>query len=46
MRWRGSVGAWDVWVAGCGADWVIVFRSAHGSSNAMREWMGETKRKR
>ena len=30
----------------CGADWTVVFRSAHDSSNAMREWMGETKKKR
>ena len=27
-----------------GADWPTVFRSAHASSNAMREWMGETKK--
>ena len=27
-------------------DCTVVFRSAHGSSNAMREWMGETKKKR
>ena len=30
----------------CGTDQAVVFRSAHGSSNSMREWMGETKKKR
>ena len=46
MRWRDSVGIWITWNIKCGADLAVVFRSAHGSSNAMREWMGETKKKR
>ena len=29
-----------------GADQAVVFRSAHDSSNSMREWMGEAKKKR
>ena len=40
------MGAWVMLSTDFGADWIVVFRSAHGSSNAMREWMGETKKKR
>lgn len=46
MRWRDSVSTWTTKNMDCGVDGTIVFRSAHGSSNAMREWMGETKKKR
>ena len=46
MKWRDSVGVCDMWNLEIASDWTVVFRSAHGSSNAMREWMGETKKKR
>ena len=47
MRWRDSVRCRDILeIRSSVLTGPTVFRSAHGSSNAMREWMGETKKKR
>ncbi|CAD6581297.1 MAG: DNA replication protein [Alectoria sarmentosa] len=43
---RGALGEAQDFLRGLDEMERQLFRSAHGSSNAMREWMGETKKKR